>query len=355
MKKSAWATPTGIDHDYNFLKSVERSVDRAGQDLAERGVGRRHNKGSISDKRVARAQAPGSALHTYLEKHDVRVERAPVGMSRQKANRTRNTNRGKVMWTVEWIDGDGETIVNHDNEAGRPVSELWKETMSIKRNAESSVKRDRKRKRQPNSDPQTKPDPEEATQGNGGPVKLERFLDASDPDELRDAKPPPSMLAEDVKQDIISDEAKVDMHDTGHTRSQEEEHIDAKPPDLTTKTPIKIETSQYFYLLKPLTASKAKVVIPLDLASTLTECLAHRTVLEYPTIFVLADPPDALPEGVMLNDAYKIQEKAEHREVHGLLQEAQRSGADMGMVAGQDEKPLDAGSILDMLQRDVGL
>ena len=57
----------------------------------------------------------------------------------------------------------------------------------------------------------------------------------------------------------------------------------------------------------------------------------------------------------MLDSSYeKIQER-EQEEVEGLLQDAKRSGADGSMASGQDEKPLDAGSILDMLQRDIGL
>lgn len=352
-----WATPSGIDHDYNYLKSVERNVGRAGQDLVERGIGRRHNKASTNDKRLARAQAPGSALHSYLEKHDVRIEKAPVGMSRQKANRTRTTNRGKVMWTVEWIDGSGNRIVNHDNEAGRTLSELWNDTMSIKRNAESGVKRDRKRKRQPDMVAKRDPKPEEAIQHDEKPPKPEEPSDVTWPDEIQDAKPPLSVLRKDIWNGTTGDEAKVGTDETAHKGHQAHggHQNNVKPLSLVTAAPPKNETSQHFYLLKPLTASKAKVVIPLDSAHTLTHCVAKRTILEFPTIFVLNEASNALPDGFMLDSSYeKIQER-EQEEVEGLLQDAKRSGADGSMASGQDEKPLDAGSILDMLQRDIGL
>lgn len=353
VKKSAWATPSGIDHDYNYLKSVERSVDRAGQDLAERGVGRRH-QASTSDKRVARAQAPGSALYAYLEKHDVRVERAPVGMSRQRANRTRTTNRGKVMWTVEWIDSLGEKTLNHDNEGARLVSELWKETMSIKRNAEHSVKRDRKRKKGLSGDGQ-KNEPEPGSQHEEPPAKLNRAVPSGDDrPNLSEVKSLPDGRVECLHQvNEGKDGENTSVSEDSKERKDRGKNVDSVKPMVnqsTTDIPI-----PHFYLLMPFTASKAKVVVPLESASSLTECLAHRTVLEYPTVFILDHQPDALPDGYLLHDTYEKEQRREQKEVDGLLEEAQRSGADPSLASGQDEKPLDAGSILDMLQRDVGL
>ena len=38
LKRSEWATPSGIDRDYNYLKSVERHVDSTGKEVRERGI-----------------------------------------------------------------------------------------------------------------------------------------------------------------------------------------------------------------------------------------------------------------------------------------------------------------------------
>ena len=120
LKRSEWATPSGIDRDYNYLKSVERHVDRTGQDVRERGItashsGRGGERGAAGNKKVSKAWAPGSALQKYLSDNDIRVEKAPTGMSRQKANMTRVTNKGNVMWTVEWVAADGKKNVDNDS------------------------------------------------------------------------------------------------------------------------------------------------------------------------------------------------------------------------------------------------
>lgn len=86
VKRSQLATPAGIDQDYNYLKSVERSIDHAARETSDRGVGVKTNsKGS------ERALHPESLLNRYLISNRINIERAPKGMSRQKTNQTRFT------------------------------------------------------------------------------------------------------------------------------------------------------------------------------------------------------------------------------------------------------------------------
>lgn len=86
VKRSQLATPAGIDQDYNYLKSVERSIDHAARETQDRGVG-----GKSFVKGSERGLHPESLLQRYLVTNRINVERAPKGMSRQRTNRTRFT------------------------------------------------------------------------------------------------------------------------------------------------------------------------------------------------------------------------------------------------------------------------
>ena len=114
-------------------------------------------------------------------------------------------------------------------------------------------------------------------------------------------------------------------------------------------------TPEYFYLLKPFTASKSNVLIPIDSSGKLTECLKGQTVLEFPTVYVLPNAPDALPAGFMLEEKYNKIQKAEEAEVDGMLRRTNESTGGALAASREEEKPLDANSILDMLKRDVGV
>ncbi len=81
VKRSQLATAAGIDHDYNFLTSIEKAFDSAGRDADDRGIA----------LRVASAWEPtsGSNYQRNLQACGVIVYRAPKGMSRQRHNHTK--------------------------------------------------------------------------------------------------------------------------------------------------------------------------------------------------------------------------------------------------------------------------
>ncbi|KAJ4243320.1 hypothetical protein NW762_014830 [Fusarium torreyae] len=119
-------TPAGVDHDYNFLHKIERSVERAEKLLVEeRGIvqeeelrpqtiqevkwkpGRDGRKRKVLVTRVLR-EAKGRTFERFLsqrlKKLNITIMCAPMGMARQKENHTtlnRRTNR--INWQVEWM------------------------------------------------------------------------------------------------------------------------------------------------------------------------------------------------------------------------------------------------------------
>ncbi|KAM0717256.1 hypothetical protein Q7P37_007108 [Cladosporium fusiforme] len=305
LKRSEWATPSGIDRDYNYLKSVERHVDRTGEDVRERGIstgqpGRGGERGSASNKKVSKAWVPGSALQKYLSENDIRVEKVPSGMSRQKTNLTRVTHKGNVMWTVEWMQGDGRKSVDDENAEGRQIRELWGDIMAKRLNAEKGKKRKREAEK-PTQSKASAQDPkqqvvDEAVDGQSQPT------DAAEAPAIQTeaSSSTPKDEAQDERSDQpIQDESNVDDAQT------DSEALDQKPEQLEeSKDGPEQNTPEHFYLLKPFTATKSKVLIPIDASAKLTDCLKTQSVLEYPTIYVLPEGPESLPVGFQLEDDY---------------------------------------------------
>jgi hypothetical protein len=133
-------TPAGIDHDYNFLRGLELKFERTHKMLVEeRGVVReeelrkvpltvqevRWKTGKDGRRRkvvVTRELRDttggerrfGRALLKRLRDMEVQVLRAPLGMQRQRENKTNLERRtGQVNWQVEWLrlEDGGETTV----------------------------------------------------------------------------------------------------------------------------------------------------------------------------------------------------------------------------------------------------
>ena len=88
VKKSELATPAAIDRDYNFLTAVERHLDRAEQDILERGM-----PPLVPDdfnfKKRHRWQKGEHNLSSAFQQARVRVKKAPIGLQRHKLNKTR--------------------------------------------------------------------------------------------------------------------------------------------------------------------------------------------------------------------------------------------------------------------------
>ena len=80
MKKSQLATPAGIDHDFNYLTSVERELERA-----ERHVEASHLGNAPALQKDTPVRKP---TQQHLASAGVTVIRAPKGLSREKVNKT---------------------------------------------------------------------------------------------------------------------------------------------------------------------------------------------------------------------------------------------------------------------------
>jgi len=364
MKKSQLATPVGLDQDFNYLQQVERSMDDADREARERGI----VVGTTSNKSASRNWQGHSGLNNYLAEHSITIQRAPVGMSRQKNNTTRSTKNGGIFWTVEWATIEKAIGIQQDCAEASSLSALYASFQAKLRRNESSdglnphdVMHGRKRKRpvadgksvvtshptqtehktetahgsglastrvdgktsstlsnhrEPASNPHTSGDACGGAAGSGSPAVISEAVGPSRPDKIRSSATGPS----------VADVAVQNSSDT---------------------------PSHQYFLSKPATKSSSRVLIPLRADGTLTESLRGQTLQEYPTIYVLSLNHENLPEGFMLEKDYKDLTAKEKREVGRTANlgadVVDNTDARQTQTAGE----LDAQSILKMLKRDV--
>ena len=102
MKRGDLNTPAGVDQDFNFLAGLERKFNE-GDQLADRtGIDVYGDRIFDENKRQYRKRI---SLSRALRQSGVTVERAPMGMSRAKRNKTiYHTEKKCLEWTFEIID-----------------------------------------------------------------------------------------------------------------------------------------------------------------------------------------------------------------------------------------------------------
>jgi hypothetical protein len=89
VKKSQLVTPSGVDHDFNFISGIERSRDRVEEQLQGRSI-------QDAEGRSTRLNQP--AFRNRLQLARVHIEYAPLGMSRQRLNKTKLTQvRSRIV------------------------------------------------------------------------------------------------------------------------------------------------------------------------------------------------------------------------------------------------------------------
>lgn len=89
IKRSDLATPKGIDHDYNYLTSIERQLDTAERDCESRGILLFDNNRNGAGKKRHQSAKGEVVLESAIKQRRVVVDKAPKGLSRQKQNATR--------------------------------------------------------------------------------------------------------------------------------------------------------------------------------------------------------------------------------------------------------------------------
>lgn len=129
-------------------------------------------------------------------------------------------------------------------------------------------------------------------------------------------------------------------------------------PDRTSTPPDKVSSHRdlYFYLHRPRTATKQPVLIPVDPRATLASALRDRTVLEFPSIYVLADSPETLRTttenpSFLLEEVYlQSQPQAEQEQDDTTAEETVEGAHALGSV---DITNVDENKVLEVLKKDL--
>ncbi|GIZ41727.1 hypothetical protein CKM354_000502300 [Cercospora kikuchii] len=337
IKRSQLATPIGIDRDYNYLKSVERSIDVANRDSEARGVDVVERAATRS---IARARHPESNLSKYLDENRIEIQNAPEGMSRRKANQTRSTKRHQIMWTVEWVDAGGQKQISDSCPASSSIEELYSHKQledgnALKRkpgeHAKEAQKRRRKERQAESQLQQEKSDQDaSATVTAGADEKIENPSSDIQPN---------------------SDSAETELAATEISQNEPKNSDEGLDQQDVADIPL------HFYLLRTGTNAKQKVLVPLSRDPTLTSCLKNRTVMEFPTIYVLPYAPDSLPKEYLLEEQYLKLQKSERQELRDAIAKAEKKGVfehvSRAETAARNAPAMDANSILNVLKRDL--
>jgi hypothetical protein len=337
IKKNQLVTPSGVDHDFNFISGIEQSRDRKGEQLQGR---------SIQDAQSRSARLNQPAFRNRLQSAQVDIEYAPLGMSRQKLNRTTltkvcitsvpdvsqaNTARVKskrINWTVEWLHDDKTstigTIFDDEQIQNAYLSIYLKRTGGLRR----------KRKRDDGKPMQACSD---VAQGISTPTSEIPNLTNDPPDsstvkrghEVATNKEPLSSLITNDSQTAggaaaVTTTASHDQDGMAIELDVQQGTIVTKDESNDVKTslfhPVE-EPDLYYYLVKPRTSGPEKVLIPLSPSDTFLTCLQGQTVIEFPTVQVLLTASDALPAGFITEEQYRARYTKEAHEMDQLIQE----------------------------------
>ena len=339
VKKTQLVTPSGVDHDFNFISGIERSRDRAGEHLQGQSI-------QNAQSRSARLNQP--SFRNRLQLARVNIEYAPLGMTRQKLNKTRLTqvchlrthghgdaNRMKskrINWTVEWLHEDNTSSIGSifdDEQVHKAYLPLYYKRTGVPR---------KKRKRDdeptiasgnldggqdmivPLSD-----DPSSAKEETGELPTLK-----VDHEGVED-KEPLTTLTEDDSLSVATTATTAATDAQAHTldapmndASKEQDAAMQEGPDhdkAAGANEVVDESSFQYYLVKPRTTGTEKVLIPLSPTDTFLTCLQNQTVLEFPTIQVLGAGLEELPAGFVTEDSYASKFRKEAHDLEQLIKE----------------------------------
>jgi hypothetical protein len=225
------------------------------------------------------------------------------------------------MWTVEWIDLDGQTTVQNSCLESNTLAELYRalqveKTNAAKRKAEAEAS---------NSGTRTPNGKRQRGLGNGDDRKLSGVVEENAPSGTLADQPTSSSTGGNDAEASTADEARPNPsnHDAELVQATEIHHIEVEPPSnlsadisetstsnnttqplppSTLASPITTDAapissfpekpSHHYYLFKPSTTGPAKVLIPMDASKTLTQALSTHAVLEFPTFYILPHGSD---------------------------------------------------------------
>lgn len=291
-------------------------MERADRDAENRGIHIDHGHGDeggagVGEKRKRPGNDPGGLVKGEAgflrgaQSGEVQVIRAPRGMTRNKQNNSRWHPKQKcLIWAVEWIGPDGERKIRTCLESCH-VAEAYDRFYPLPK---------QERKKEQGQEQEQEQEQEQTQQKSEAPTEQEQ-----------QPQPEPA------------------------TQPQPTEQQSEPTPAIASHRDV------YFYLHRPRTPTKQAVLIPLAPAMTLTSALRGRTVLEFPTIYILPDSPDTIRAEDTENARFLLED--EYLQTIGPEKEEESTGQ-QGQDDAQDQAAVDLGQVdekkvLEVLKQDL--
>ncbi|KAH2635891.1 hypothetical protein KXW54_002714 [Aspergillus fumigatus] len=344
LKRSELATESAFDRDFNFITKIERSLERAEREAEVRGIplngttaadpavlGLEHELGQDGPDAEAGSKRKRPEQGGYVKGEagflrgaqaaGVRVIRAPRGMSRNKANASKWNPKHKCLsWTVEWITANGKKVTRNCLESCT-LAEAYDRIY---------------------------PQPKERAGEIVPKAKKDGQISESTGDREQELEPTSS--EQQTQSETV---APPSAAPTG--QSTTEPTPDQPSGSFESKHEIIPHRGISFYLHHPRTATKQPVLIPLAPTMTFTSALRDRSVLEFPTIYALPQPPEALraeKESPMflLEEDYLRTERPETDLSEAMVQDASQDQVDAGDL---DIGNIDEKKVLEVLKQDL--
>ncbi len=280
------ATPAGIDHDYNFISSIERGIERTDRLIVDEKhlVDRKELLGHSDNRRWKGRRHTGgdSLLEKAQERSGVIVDRAPKGMKRNTDNSTNWSKHQKcINWQIEWIKDDGSHVLAKVLEI-HPLGEAYAALLEEQRRVSMTAaekKQDKKRKA----------------------TEIKRRAKKTKADFGFDLL----MQRSSLQNPESSAWDQITIPECEEVESISRMEADTELIPLCSNTSYDASAVHYLYLHRPYTpSSHPRILIPLNASEPLSSLLRNRVVLEFPTVYALPSSPKSLPDSFMLEDDY---------------------------------------------------
>lgn len=348
MPREELYTAKGVDHDYNFLAKMERDVLRVNKRIVEekRLVDRKEllsggdvragfrttasmtnwegvmgnkvrvdpdNVNGFMGKKQRRGKEPYvSPLEAEIRDIGVRIVRAPKGMMRNVENGTKYSKVQRCLnWTVECFEDEGEKRTLMTCLGKRSIGRMWGQHVAeVQR--QNMTKGERKRMREEQLDMRSA-------------KRVKRKVD--------DATP---ILAPKIFQHSTTSSWKVDADPFQIQREMEEQENELEYIEATDDL--------QFYLLQPNTPARlSKVLVPIDKTQPLNAILSERSILEYPTIYILPSTFSFLNNKMFMLEEQYLKRKQSHirTDIENRIEEREESDdtSSSKEITGSDENP----------------
>ncbi|MCJ1391361.1 hypothetical protein MMC18_004224 [Xylographa bjoerkii] len=289
LKRHELASPKYFDQDYNFISGIERRIETAERSVTARGVQLQETRSASKRDGPMKGEVN---LRQALDKSGVIIERAPVGMKRSLQNKTSwNKSQRCIAWTVEWITNNDTADLGTCLET-QTLSQAYAKHI---REPPPAKKRKLSKKKSGNSNAASVP---KADSTDPAPLKLHSAIGSSPPN-------PSHASSLDLK-----------------TAAQSP--LSIGQPSVFQHAFNAPSQSFYLHIPNPKTPSSKPTLLPLSPSKPLSELLRSRLVREFPTVYVLDNPPKNLPP-----EKYTLQRDLTGEvaaELAGILDEGKEEG-----------------------------